>query len=277
MMNMKEIIKKYYEQPIQTEGERKKILKVYFEFLDLLDSGEIRIAEKADNCWIINKWVKKGILLGFKLGKIKPIENGVFKFYDKETLPLKDLEDCENIRLVPGGSSIRKGSYIGKNVIIMPPSYINIGAYIDDGTMIDSQVLVGSCAYIGKNCHISAGTIIGGVLEPIGSYPVIIEDNVFIGGNCGVYEGTLIKKGAILGAGTTITASTRVYDTVNDRIIEPDDKGRMVIPEMAVVVPGSRSLGKTVSGTNISLYTPVIIKYRNPADNRIKLEDLLRD
>ncbi|RKY48500.1 MAG: 2,3,4,5-tetrahydropyridine-2,6-dicarboxylate N-succinyltransferase, partial [Candidatus Neomarinimicrobiota bacterium] len=157
------------------------------------------------------------------------------------------------------------------------PSYINIGAYINDGTMIDSQVLVGSCAYIGRNCHISAGTIIGGVLEPIGSYPVIIEDNVFIGGNCGVYEGTLIKKGAILGAGTTITASTRVYDTVNDRIIEPDDKGRMVIPEMAVVVPGSRSLGKTVSGTNISLYTPVIIKYRNPADNRIKLEDLLRD
>ncbi|MBO8130812.1 MAG: 2,3,4,5-tetrahydropyridine-2,6-dicarboxylate N-succinyltransferase [Candidatus Marinimicrobia bacterium] len=276
-MDLRNKIEELSEKKLETEEERKEAVSVYNEFIELLDEGKIRIAEKKEDEWIIYPWVKKGILLGFKIGKIEKIKIGEWIFYDKNTLPIKEIDSSKNIRVVPGGTTVRKGAYIGNNVIIMPPSYINIGAYVDDGTMVDSQVLIGSCAQIGKNCHISAGVIIGGVLEPIGSYPVIVEDNVFIGGNCGVYEGTLIKKGAILGSGTTITASTKIYDLVNNQIIEPDEKSRIVVPEMAVVVPGSRSLDKTVKGTNISLYTPVIIKYREPNDTKIKLEDLLRD
>ncbi len=246
----------------------------FIEFKHLINRGIIRSAEYIDGAWITNTWVKKWILLGFKIGKMADFSNHGFPYYDKHTYPIKQFDIQDKIRLVPGGSSVRDGAFVGKNVTIMPPSYINVGAYVDEGSMIDSHALVGSCAQIGKNVHISAAAIIGGVLEPIGANPVIIEDEVFIGGNTGIYEGTIVQKRAIIAAGVIITAGTPVYDAVEGFYL-PKHEGRGVtIPENAVVVAGTRALK---SHPDHHVYCPIIIKYRDDkTESSVVLESLLR-
>jgi 2,3,4,5-tetrahydropyridine-2-carboxylate N-succinyltransferase len=226
----------------------------------------------------VNPWVKKGILLGFRIGRIVEIPPAEFQFRDKHTFPLKQIPRNQNVRVVPGGSSIRDGCYIGKNVTCMPPMYVNVGAYVDDGTMIDSHALVGSCAQVGKRVHLSAAAQIGGVLEPVGAMPVIVEDEVLVGGNCGVFEGTIVGKGSVLAAGTVLTGSTPVYDLVRDVVYRREGEAPLMIPPCAVVVPGARAIttgrGKELG---LSLYTPVIIKYRDEkTDQAVRLEELLR-
>jgi len=244
--------------------------ELFLQFRNALNSGEIRAAEKLDGKWITNDWVKKGILVGFKMGKIVKLG----EFLDKETYPKQDLSQRKNIRLVPGGSSVREGAYIGNNVIMMPPMYVNVGAYVDEGSMIDSHALVGTCAQIGKNVHLSAASQIGGVLEPISASPVIIEDNVFIGGNCGIYEGVVIERNAIIAAGVIITSGTPVFDATRDKYISKEKKDALRIPANAIVVAGSRKLK---SNKNFSVYCPIIIKYRdNKSDRSVILEDILR-
>lgn len=250
-----------------------KALSAFKEFLKLLNAGEIRAADKINDRWVVNSWVKQGILLGFRLGKIVDIPYSDMKnFTDKSTYPEKQITAKMGIRLVPGGSSIRSGAYISSGVTIMPPSYINVGAYVDSGSMIDSHALVGSCAQIGKNVHLSAGAIIGGVLEPINAAPVIIEDNAFIGGNTGLYEGVLVQTNAIIAAGTIITKGTPVFDAVNNKFLE--FTGSPVIPQNAVVVPGSRPLK---SNPSFQIYCPIIVKYRDEKSSAsVELENLLR-
>jgi 2,3,4,5-tetrahydropyridine-2-carboxylate N-succinyltransferase len=253
---------------------------IFIKFRELLSSGKIRAAEKINGVWVVNHWVKKGILLGFKIGKLKDMSiNEGFRYFDKHTYPLKKLTLDDGIRIVPGGTTIREGAYVAKGVVIMPPSYINVGAYIDEGTMIDSHVLVGSCAQIGKNVHISASAQIGGVLEPIGQFPVIIEDNVLIGGNAGIYEGTIVKTGAVVGAGVILTSSTPVYDIVKGEIYRSSNEGPLVIPENAILVMGSRLIKNNdfAIENELSLYTPIIVKYRDSkTDLKTALEGYLR-
>ena len=256
---------------------------LFHQFKDALNSGVIRSAEPdpaSPTGWRVNAWVKKGVLLGFRLGAVvdMSVDRNRQPFFDKATYPVKTFTAASGVRIVPGGSSIRDGCYIGKGVTCMPPMYINVGAYVDDGTMVDSHALVGSCAQIGRNCHISAAAQIGGVLEPVGAMPVILEDNVLAGGNCGVYEGTIVKKGAVLGTGTILNRSTPIYDLVKGEVIRATDDTPLVVPEDAVVVAGSRAV---TSGKGkewgISLYTPVIVKYRDAKTGaKIQLEDLLR-
>jgi 2,3,4,5-tetrahydropyridine-2,6-dicarboxylate N-succinyltransferase len=222
--------------------------------------------------------VKKGILLGFRIGKVIDMSIGNMNYFDKSTYPLKNVSLENNIRIVPGGTSIRRGAYLSDDVAIIPPSFVNVGAYVDSGTMLDSHSLIGSCAQIGKRCHISASAQIGGVLEPTSARPVIIEDDVFVGGNTGIYEGALIKKGAVIAAGVVLTSSTKVFDLVNQTTIESNGYAGIVIPENAVVVGGSRiATGRFSEKYGLSVYTPLIIKYR---DERIKaklvLEEALR-
>jgi 2,3,4,5-tetrahydropyridine-2-carboxylate N-succinyltransferase len=257
--------------------------RLFQEFKDALNTGRARAAEPdstAASGWRVNGWVKKGILLGFRMGAVVDMSVDPTRqpFIDKATYPVKKFSVGSGVRIVPGGSSVRDGCYIGKGVTCMPPMYINAGAYVDDGTMVDSHALVGSCAQIGKNCHISAATQVGGVLEPVGALPVIVEDEVLLGGNCGVYEGTVVKNRAVLGAGTILTRSTPVYDLVRGTVYKATDSEPLVIPEEAVVVAGSRAV---TSGKGrewgIALYTPVIVKYRDAkTDTKIQLEDLLR-
>lgn len=270
--------------------------RAFDELKAALNAGTIRAAEPdpaSPTGWKVNVWVKKGILLGFRIGRIvemppasspatsvgdEDIAATTVQFRDKHTYPLKQLPGDRNIRVVPGGSSIRDGCYIGQGVVCMPPMYVNVGAYVDDGTMIDSHALVGSCAQVGKRAHVSAAAQIGGVLEPIGAMPVIIEDDVLVGGNCGVYEGTIVGKEAVLAAGTILTGSTPVYDLVRDTVYRREGEKPLMIPPGAVVVPGSRTVtrgrGKELG---ISLYTPVIIKYRDEkTDHAVRLEELLR-
>jgi 2,3,4,5-tetrahydropyridine-2-carboxylate N-succinyltransferase len=248
-----------------------------------LNSGEIRAAEPdpaAKSGWRVNGWVKKGILLGFRMTGVVDysIDRERQPWFDKSAYPVKRFNGTEGIRIVPGGSSIRDGCYVGRGVTCMPPMYINTGSYVGDGTMVDSHALIGSCAQVGRNCHISAASQIGGVLEPVGALPVIIEDDVLVGGNCGVYEGTVVKRRAVLGTGTILNRSTPVYDLVRGEVYHATDDEPLVIPEEAVVVAGSRAIthgpGKD---WGISLYTPVIVKYRDSkTDTKIQLEDLLR-
>ena len=275
-------------------------------FKAALNEGRVRAAEpdaSAPSGWKVNTWVKKGILLGFRIGRIVEMPIGVAatsgaqdaglkpgatgndnQFRDKHTFPLKQIPASQNVRVVPGGSSIRDGCYIGNGVVCMPPMYVNVGAYVDDGAMIDSHALVGSCAQVGKKCHISAAAQIGGVLEPIGALPVIIEDEVLVGGNCGVYEGAIVGHGAVLAAGTILTGSTPVYDLVRDTVYRrevgatPEQTKPLIIPAGAVVVPGSRAITKgRGKDLGISLYTPVIIKYRDEkTDTAVSLEEVLR-
>ena len=255
-------------------------LFVTFEkFKKELNAGRVRAAEKSGDKWIVNTWVKKGILVGFRIGAMRKMSvDDKFIFYDKSTFPLKSIMKRDGVRIVPGGSSIRDGCYMGRGVTCMPPMYVNVGAYVDDGTMIDSHALVGSCAQVGKRVHLSACAQVGGVLEPIGSMPVIIEDDVLVGGNCGIYEGTIVRKGAVLGAGTILTASTPVYDVVRDKIYKKTPENPLEIPENAVVVPGSRPLTRgRGEELGLSIYAPIIVKYRDEkTDSTVQLEDSLR-
>ena len=256
-----------------------KALKVFNELLFFLDHGEIRAAEPSGDEWQVNIWVKKGILLGFRLGVLEDMSIPPrFHFFDKGTFPLKKLSLRDGVRIVPGGSSIREGAYVARGVVCMPPMYINVGAYVDEGTMIDSHALIGSCAQVGKRVHVSAAAQIGGVLEPIGGLPVIIEDDVFIGGGCGVYEGTIVKQGAVLAAGVTLTGGTAVYDVVRKAVYRKSASSPLVIPENAVVVPGTRPLdGEWASAQHLSINTPIIIKYRDArTDASTILESALR-
>ncbi len=284
--------------------------RAFDELKSALNEGRVRAAEPdsaSPTGWRVNAWVKKGILLGFRIGRVVEMavaplyERGgsgkrrsqtgatvrrsetaaaglAFQFRDKHTFPLKQIPNDRNVRVVPGGSSIRDGCYIGKNVTCMPPMYVNVGAFVDDGTLIDSHALVGSCAQIGKRVHLSASAQIGGVLEPVGALPVVIEDEVLVGGNCGVYEGTIIGRGAVLAAGTILTGSTPVYDLVRDAIYRREGDRPLMIPAGAVVVPGARGVTKgRGKELGVSLYTPVVIKYRDEkTDQAVRLEDLLR-
>jgi len=244
---------------------------IFNAFLEGLNKGIYRAAEQSNGEWITNTWVKKGILLGFRMGKLIAMKDG---YIDKHTYPVREFSPDDMVRVVPGGTSIRQGAYLARTVVVMPPSYINVGAYIDEGSLIDSHSLVGSCAQVGKNVHLSAGAMLGGVLEPINANPVIIEDNVFIGGNSGIFEGVIVRKNAIIAAGVIITGSTPVYDAVNNDFIHTVTGRSLTIPENAVVVPGSRRLR---DNETISLHCPVIIKYRDEkSDRSVQLEKLLR-
>jgi 2,3,4,5-tetrahydropyridine-2-carboxylate N-succinyltransferase len=256
---------------------------LFERFKQALNDGRIRAAEpdtSSPSGWRVNAWVKKGVLVGFRMGAVvdMSIDAARQPMFDKATWPVKHLTAASGVRIVPGGSSIRDGCYLGKGVTCMPPMYINTATWVGDGTMIDSHALVGSCAQIGRNCHISAAAQIGGVLEPVGALPVIIEDDVLVGGNCGVYEGTVVKRRAVLGAGTILTRSTPVYDVVRGEVHSASGEAPLVIPEGAVIVPGSRAIAHGRGKEwGISLYTPVIVKYRDEkTDARVQLEDLLR-
>jgi 2,3,4,5-tetrahydropyridine-2,6-dicarboxylate N-succinyltransferase len=258
-------------------------MALFLAFKDALNAGEVRAAEpdeKSSSGWRVNGWVKKGILLGFRLGVIADMSIDALRqpFFDKSTYPVKHITSASGVRIVPGGSSIRDGCFIGREVTCMPPMFINVGAYVDDQTMIDSHALVGSCAQIGKSCHISAAAQIGGVLEPVGAMPVIIEDEVLVGGNCGIFEGTIVKRGAVLGSGVILNHSTPVYDVVRSEVYIAAENQPLIIPEKAVVVPGSRPVSRGQGKDwGLSLYAPVIVKYRNAkTDLRTQLEDLLR-
>ncbi len=274
-------IEKLFDEKPETYDESHKLL--FSSFIDLLNKGAVRAAEPAQDSpsgWRVNSWVKKGILLGFRIGGLVEMQGlgNAPQFFDKWTYPLRKIALEDGVRVVPGGSSIRDGCYVARGVTCMPPMYINVGAYVDEGTMVDSHALIGSCAQIGKRCHISAASQIGGVLEPVGAMPVIVEDEVLVGGNCGVYEGTIVKKGAVLGSGTILNRSTPVYDLVHGKIYAAEDDGPLVVPEGAVVVAGSRTVKKGAGlEWGLSLYTPVIVKYRDAGtDAKIQLEDLLR-
>jgi 2,3,4,5-tetrahydropyridine-2-carboxylate N-succinyltransferase len=254
--------------------------QLFETFIAGLDAGEIRAAEKRGGQWEVNHWVKQGILLGFRLGWIAEFSiNDTFQFRDKHTYPLKNLRTLsQNVRLVPGGSSVRRGAYLGNNVTLMPPMYINTGAYVDDETMVDSHALVGSCAQIGKRVHLSAGSQIGGVLEPVGAMPVIIEDDVLIGGNCGIYEGAIVEARAVIGAGTIITGSTPIYDLMNGKVLRKASDTPLIVPRNAVVVPGTRpARGAFALEHHLHIACPVIVKYRDDStDATTALEELLR-
>jgi 2,3,4,5-tetrahydropyridine-2-carboxylate N-succinyltransferase len=246
-----------------------------------LEDGSLRAAEPdagSPSGWRVNAWVKRGILLGFRLGQMIEMAGDSLSFIDKATYPARQFRVADGVRLVPGGSSVRAGAYVAKGVVCMPPMYINAGAYVDEGTMVDSHALVGSCAQIGKRVHLSAAAQIGGVLEPVNASPVIIEDDVLVGGNTGVYEGTIVRSKAVLAAGTVLTRGTPVYDVVRGEIYRATAETPLIIPAGAVVVPGSRAV---TSGKGkewgLSLSTPVIVKYRDEkTELSLALEDLLR-
>lgn len=279
VQNLQQSIEELFERNPPSYSDED--VRLFTDFRDLLNHGTIRSAEPDQSQptgWRVNAWAKKGILLGFRMGSIVEMGGSDLQFFDKATYPLKQFTLSDKVRIVPGGSSVRAGCYIGRGVTCMPPMYINVGAYVDDGTMVDSHALIGSCAQIGRNCHISAASQIGGVLEPVGALPVIVEDEVLVGGNCGVYEGTVVKRRAVLGSGTILNRSTPVYDLARNTVHRATNDAPLVIPENAVVVPGSR---KVTSGPGsdwgISLYTPVIVKYRDETtETKIQLEDLLR-
>jgi len=276
-MNLPQEIEALLEK--SAEEARLRGLSVIERFRAGLSNGEFRAAEKTEAGWKTNVWVKRGILLAFKIGVIedRSIKED-FYFFDKDTLPGKPLTASSGVRIVPGGSTIRDGAYVARNVICMPPMFINIGAYVDEGSMIDSHALVGSCAQIGKRVHLSAAAQIGGVLEPPGALPVIVEDEAFIGGNCGVYEGVLIQSRAVLAPGVILTGGTAVYDLVRGQVYRKTADQPLTIPSGAVLVPGSRPAdGDFASKHNVSLYAPVIVKYRDEkTDASTMLEQALR-
>ena len=253
---------------------------VFEEFKQALNRGEVRAAERnAEGKWLVNAWVKQGILLGFRMGATTDMSTGEsFKFFDKDTFPSRPTTIEDNVRIVPGGSTIRDGAYIAPGVVCMPPMFVNAGAYVDAGTMIDSHALVGSCAQIGKRVHISAAAQIGGVLEPVGAVPVIIEDDVLVGGNCGVYEGAIVRERVVLASGTILTGSTPVYDLINGEIYQRTADGPLEIPAGAVVVPGARAVtSERGRAWGLSLYAAIIVKYRDEkTDTAVRLEDYLR-
>lgn len=277
-MSLKEKIEQIAQKQEFTEADR----AIFDEFRQALREGKVRAAEKdSDGRWKTNSWVKEGILLGFRMGKMIKMskETETLLFFDKETYPLRPVALEDKIRIVPGGTSIRDGAYIAQNVVLMPPCYVNVGAYVDEGTMIDSHALVGSCAQIGKRVHISAAAQIGGVLEPVNANPVIIEDDCLIGGNAGIYEGVIVRQGAVIASGVILTRSTPVFDLVKETVYKSEGIEKpLEIPEKAVVVQGSRAISTEFGKTHgLSLYAPIIVKYRDErTDAATKLEDYLR-
>lgn len=254
-------------------------LDIFIQFRDALTRGEARAAEKIDGRWQTNVWVKQGILLGFRLGDMVEMGSaGAFTFVDKSTFPARQFATDDKVRVVPGGSTARQGAYVAPGVICMPPMFINVGAYVDEGTMVDSHALVGSCAQVGKRVHLSAAAQVGGVLEPVNATPVIIEDDVLVGGNCGIYEGTQVLRRAVLGSGVILTRSTPLFDLANGEILRATPERPLTVPENAVVVAGSRAITRGKGEEwGLSLYTPVIVKYRDEKTDRgVELEDLLR-
>jgi 2,3,4,5-tetrahydropyridine-2-carboxylate N-succinyltransferase len=265
------------------DADRGAAREAFAEFQQALGRGEIRAAEPdaaSPSGWRVNGWVKQGILLGFRFGDLSDVsaDHGRWPFYDKDTLPMKKPGLAAGVRIVPGGSSVRAGAYLARGVVCMPPMYVNIAAYVDEGTLIDSHALVGSCAQVGKRVHISAAAQIGGVIEPVGQLPVVVEDDVLLGGNTGIYEGAVVKRRAVIAAGTVLTGSTPLYDLPNGRILRPEPGQPLIVPEGAVVVPGARAVtvgpGKE---WGLSLATPVIVKYRDDrTDTRTELETWIR-
>ena len=277
-MSLQQDIERLFEQSVSAI-DRARALQLFNEFKFFLNHGEVRAADPVGETWKVNHWVKKGILLGFRLGELEDFSiNSQFRYFDKSTYPLKKLSVGDGIREVPGGSAIRDGAFIARGVVCMPPMYINVGAYVDENTMVDSHALVGSCAQVGKRVHLSAASQLGGVLEPVGALPVIIEDDVLVGGNCGIYEGTIVKKGAVIGAGVILTGATPVYDVVKQKIYRKQGDAPLIIPENAVVVPGSRELVQEwARKEQLSILTPVIVKYRDEkTDASTALDESLR-
>jgi 2,3,4,5-tetrahydropyridine-2-carboxylate N-succinyltransferase len=278
MEKLQQEIERWYAAGTIVGSDAAQSRAVFFEFRQALTRGQIRAAEKLDGRWRVNAWVKQGILLGFRLGELQEAGGGGLSFVDKDTFPTRGFSAADRVRVVPGGSSVREGAFLAPGVICMPPMYVNAGAYVDEGTLIDSHALVGSCAQVGKRVHLSAAAQIGGVLEPVNASPVIVEDDVLVGGNCGVYEGTQVLRGAVLGAGTILTRSTPVYDVVREQVYRSTADVPLTIPENAVVVPGSRAISKGKAAEwGLALYTPVIVKYRDEkTQSSIELEDWLR-
>jgi len=277
---LQQSIERYFAAGASAIGDESAI----FAFQTLraaLERGEVRAASPdpaSPSGWRVNAWVKQGILLGFRLGVLEEFPAAGFSFVDKKTYPVRHFAASDGVRVVPGGSSVRSGAYVARGVVCMPPMYINAGAYVDEGTMVDSHALVGSCAQVGKRVHLSAAAQIGGVLEPVNASPVVIEDDVLVGGNCGVYEGAIVRRGAVLAAGTILTRGTPVYDLVNGQILRATAELSLIIPENAVVVPGSRAVNKGKGQEwGLSVYAPVIVKYRDDkTDLSTTLEELLR-
>jgi len=273
-------IERYFSAGPAAIGDARAIA-TFLALRDAIERGEVRAAEpdpSASTGWRVNAWVKQGILLGFRLGALEEMPSPGLSFVDKHTYPVRHFSASDGIRVVPGGSSIRAGAYVARGVVCMPPMYINAGAYVDDGTMVDSHALVGSCAQIGKRVHLSAAAQIGGVLEPVNASPAVIEDDVLVGGNTGVYEGTIVRKGAVLAAGTILTRGTPVFDLVNGNVLRASAETPLIIPENAVVVPGTRAVTRgNGKEWGLSLYAAVIVKYRDEkTDLSSTLEDLLR-
>jgi 2,3,4,5-tetrahydropyridine-2-carboxylate N-succinyltransferase len=277
-MILQQTIERLFEIPVD-KIDRDEILQAVGQLKLALNRGEVRAVEFQNGTWHANEWVKKGILLAFRTGVLREFPgDDVFSFFDKDTMGIHQFTVNQGVRIVPGGSVVRDGAYLAKGVVMMPPSYVNIGAYVDEGTLIDSHALVGSCAQIGKHVHLSAAAQIGGVLEPIGLMPVIIEDDVFIGGNCGIYEGTIVKRRAVIAAGVILTGGTPVYDLVHRTIHKKSSTSPLTIPEGAVVIAGNRKLDHPFAQEhNLSIYTPIIIKYRDEkTDASTVLEESLR-
>jgi len=277
-MMLRETIERLYAAA-PGSSTREEAVQIIEELKLALNRGEVRAAEKRDGSWQVNTWVKKGILLAFRIGDLTEFEcDEIFQFFDKDTMGVRQLSVNNGVRIVPGGTVIRDGAFVAKGVVMMPPSYINIGAYVDEGTMIDSHALIGSCAQIGKQVHVSAAAQIGGVLEPVGSMPVIVEDDVFIGGNSGIYEGTIVQRRTVIASGVTLTRSTPVYDLVHQKIYKALNNEPLIIPEGAVVVSGSRQIQQPFAAEHkLSMYTPIIIKYRDDkTDASTVLEESLR-
>jgi 2,3,4,5-tetrahydropyridine-2-carboxylate N-succinyltransferase len=280
LSQLQETIERYFAAGPSAVGDP-SAMTAFVALRAAIESGEVRAASPDPASapgWRVNAWVKQGILLGFRLGVLEDFPAVGFSFVDKNTYPVRHFTAADGVRIVPGGSSIRAGAYVARGVVCMPPMYINAGAYVDEGTMVDSHALVGSCAQIGKRVHLSAAAQIGGVLEPVNASPAVIEDDVLVGGNSGVYEGTIVRKGAVLAAGTILTRGTPVFDVVNGTILRSTAELPLIIPENAVVVPGSRAVSKGKGQEwGLSLYAPVIVKYRDErTDLSTTLEDLLR-
>jgi len=280
MTTLETTIEHWFAQGAAAIGD-KEAETAFYQLRDQLESGTLRSAEPDTTTaigWRVNAWVKRGILLGFRLGHLEAVEGGVLSCVDKHTYPTRRFTPEQNIRIVTGGSAVRAGSFLASGVIVVPPAYVNTGAYVGENTMIDSHALVGSCAQIGRRVHLSAAAQIGGVLEPVNASPVIIEDDVLVGGNTGVFEGTIVRKKAVLAAGTILTRGTPVYDVVNGTVLKATAETPLIIPEGAVVVPGSRAINKgNAKDLGLSVYTPIIVKYRDEkTDLSATLEDLLR-
>jgi 2,3,4,5-tetrahydropyridine-2,6-dicarboxylate N-succinyltransferase len=278
-MSLREKIEQYFAGGAAAVGDA-EAMAAFLAMRDALEAGDVRAAEPdadAPTGWRVNAWVKQGILLGFRLGQLEDSGRGL-SFVDKSTFPARRFTAEQGVRIVAGGSSVRAGAYVARGVIAAPPMFVNVGAYVDEGTMIDSHSLVGSCAQIGKRVHLSAAAQVGGVLEPVNASPVVLEDDVLVGGNCGIYEGTIVRRRAVLAAGTILTRGTPVYDVARGEVLRADGEKPLIIPEGAVVVPGARAVTKGMGQEwGLSVYTPVIVKYRDEkTELSAALEDLLR-